>query len=350
MSMTTPPGWYPDPEAPHSERWWDGTAWTAHVRAAQAPGSGPGHQPVQQAAGFGSGHQPAQQAAGFGPGHQPQGPGGTFGPPQPQTVPMRPAGPGPGGSGNKRLVALAVAGVVLVAAVATGAVLLGGDDSGSAPKAAPSSSPPPVPPTADPKNSATASPTATEDATVLEDQLNGITLAVPDGWVRATSSLEEGATIYTDETYDCPAGGSSLCRRGRVSSLAANTSATTAEAVAKEDISRFAEKIYGEDTLGNRPHGGIESHKVLKSQNFAVAGRAGYLVRWQVVTGAGPGGYVQTIAFPSPAGTGALMVVRFAFDAAPSAPGLEVMDEVAASIRPVGETTGGGVGSSIGPG
>ncbi|WP_318207402.1 hypothetical protein [Streptomyces sp. SJL17-1] len=123
---------------------------------------------------------------------------------------------------------------------------------------------------------------------MLEDQLNGITLAVPDGWVRATSSLEEGATIYTDETYDCPAGGSSLCRRGRVSSLAANTSATTAEAVAKEDISRFAEKIYGEDTLGNRPHGGIESHKVLKSQNFAVAGRAGYLVRWQVVTGAAP--------------------------------------------------------------
>ncbi|MGW7287130.1 DUF2510 domain-containing protein [Streptomyces sp. NPDC054847] len=325
MSMTTPPGWYPDPNAPHTERWWDGTAWTAHSRAAQATGGVPGHPP--------------------------QGTGGTFGPPQPHTVPMRPAGTGPGGSGsgNKRLMALAAAGVVLVAAVATGAVLLG-DDGGSTPKTAPTSSPTPAPVTADPKNSATASPPATEDATVLEDQLNGITVAIPDGWVRATSSLEEGATIYTDETYDCPGGGSSLCRHGRVSSLAANTAAATAEAVAKEDISLYAEKVYGEDTLGNRPHGGIESHKVLKSQNFAVAGKAGYLVRWQVVTGAGPGGYVQTIAFPSPAGTGALMVVRFAFDAAPSAPGLDVMDEVAASIRPVGETTGGGVGSSIGPG
>jgi hypothetical protein len=325
MSMTTPPGWYPDPQAPHTERWWDGTAWTAHSRAAQATGGVPGHPP--------------------------QGQGGTFGPPQPHTVPMRPAGTGPGGSGgNKRLMALAAAGVVLVAAVATGAVLLGGGDSGSAPRSAPSSSPTPDPATADPKNSATASPTAAEDATVLEDQLNGITLAIPDGWVRATSSLEEGATIYTDETYDCPGGGSSLCRHGRVSSVAASSDAATAEALAKEDISRYAEKVYGEDTLGNRPHGGIESHKVLKSQNFAVAGKAGYLVRWQVVTGAGPGGYVQTIAFPSPAGTGALMVVRFAFDAAPSAPGLEVMDEVAASIRPVGDTTGGGVGSSIGPG
>lgn len=31
----TPPGWYPDVNAPGTERWWDGTAWTAHAR--QAP-------------------------------------------------------------------------------------------------------------------------------------------------------------------------------------------------------------------------------------------------------------------------------------------------------------------------
>ncbi|MEU0221994.1 DUF2510 domain-containing protein, partial [Streptomyces sp. NPDC006265] len=24
--MTPPPGWYPDPHAPHLQRWWDGTA------------------------------------------------------------------------------------------------------------------------------------------------------------------------------------------------------------------------------------------------------------------------------------------------------------------------------------
>jgi len=324
MSMTTPPGWYPDPQAPRTERWWDGTAWTAHSRAVQAGAQAP--------------VQPGQ--------------GQLFGPPQPHTVPMQQAGAaGAGNGGNRRLIALAVAGVVLVAAVAGGAVLLGRDDGGSAPEASPSSAAPTAA-TADPENSAVPSPAASEDATVLEDQLNGITLAVPDGWVRANSSLEEGATIYTDETYDCPAGGSSLCRHARVSSLAANAPSadTTAKTLAEQDVAKAAEAVYGEDRLGDRPHGGIRSHTVLKSQNYAVAGKAGYLVRWRVVTGEGTGGYVQTIAFPSPAGTGALMVVRFAFDAASSAPGLEVMDEIAASIRPVGDATGGGVGSSIGPG
>lgn len=30
-------GWYPDPANPDAARWWDGTAWTQHVRAGSPP-------------------------------------------------------------------------------------------------------------------------------------------------------------------------------------------------------------------------------------------------------------------------------------------------------------------------
>jgi hypothetical protein len=80
MSRTLPPGWYPDPDAPHLERRWDGTAWTDHRRAPEGPG------------------------------------------------PPQPAG---GVSGRAKAVALTAPGVVLVAAIVSGAFALArgeGDD------------------------------------------------------------------------------------------------------------------------------------------------------------------------------------------------------------------------------
>lgn len=304
MSMTSPPGWYPDANVPASERWWDGTAWTAHTRPVQAP---------------------VPAGSGFGP----------------------PIVPG-GGVGKGRLVALATAGVVLVAAIATGAVLMalmGKEDAPAEPVSAPSVSEP-VPS----ETEATPSPSATGDPALLVDQLNGISMPVPEGWEKSDSSFAAGSTtMVTDETYDCP-GGSSLCRHGRVSSATATqTGATSAEAAAKQDIAAAADDAYEEDRVGNRIHGGITSHTVLKSQSVAVAGRTGYLVRWRVTTGAGPGGYVQSLVFPSPVGTEALVVVRFAFDAGPEGPEPAGMDKITASIRPIGDATSGGVGSSIGP-
>lgn len=305
--MTTPPGWYPDSSVPGTERWWDGTAWTAHTRPVQAP------------------------AAGFG---------------RPTAPHHQPGGARAGGKG--RLIAPAIAGVVLVAAVAVAAVLLGKEDEFPEPMPRVTG---PVATTDDPKSTPDAAPSATGDPALLIDQLNGISMPVPEGWEKSDSSFgADSTTMVTDETYDCPGGGSSLCRHGRVSSATATqTGAASAEAVAKQDIVKAADDAYEEDRVGNRIHGGITSHTVLKSQSVAVAGRAGYLVRWRVTTGAGPGGYVQSVVFPSPVGTEALVTVRFAFDAGPEGPELADMDTIAASIRPIGDATSGGVGSSIGP-
>ncbi|MEV6400899.1 DUF2510 domain-containing protein [Streptomyces sp. NPDC051907] len=344
MSMTTPPGWYPDSGVPGVERWWDGTAWTAHTRAVQAQAPAPAQQPApvqQQPA-------PVQQPAGFGP----------------PTVPMHQStmpvdggaayGGGPGGGtrrGKSGLVALAVAGVVLVAAVAGAAVFMSGGDEPVEPTAEPGVSEP-VATTDDADNGSDdgGAPSPSDESGLLVDQLNGLSMPIPEGWEKSTNSNDRGTTMVTDLTYDCPAGGSSLCRHGQVSSATSSSGETSAEKLAKQDIADAANDVYEEDAVGNRVHGGIESHTVLKSQSVAVAGRAGYVVRWRVVTGEGPGGYVQSVVFPSPVGTEALVVLRFAFDASAEAPSLADMDKILASVRPIGDATSGGVGSSIGPG
>ncbi|WP_308356778.1 hypothetical protein [Streptomyces sp. ODS05-4] len=43
------------------------------------------------------------------------------------------------------------------------------------------------------------------------------------------------------------------------------------------------------------------------------------------------------------------MVVRIALNSVPGAPPPAAMDEITAGIRPIGDATGGGVGSTIGP-
>ncbi|MFG2647613.1 DUF2510 domain-containing protein [Streptomyces sp. NPDC048436] len=312
MSMSPPPGWYPDPSAPTAqpvERWWDGSAWTEHRRTPEA---------------FPTGHaQPG------------------FGPPQPQPVAS--------GGRKGKAVALAAAGVVLVASIVTGVVVLGKDDD---PPPAPqptdlavSESPPPSP-----------SPTPTTsapdpDPSTLLDPLNGITIPVPDGWEKADSTVGGDPTVRTPDVYDCPGEGS-LCRHGTVYSRTATaTDERSAKALATGDIKDAADAAYEEDKVGQQPFGGITRHEKAKEGTVAVAGRSGYLVRWRVHTAKGEGGYVQSLAFPSSVGSEAMVIVRFAIDAGTGegVPPLADMDEITKGIRPVGDSdTSGGVGNSVG--
>ncbi|MFJ8544679.1 DUF2510 domain-containing protein [Streptomyces sp. NPDC093586] len=315
--MTPPPGWYRDPSAPHQERWWDGTAWTEHRRAPEGFGAPvpPPPQPV-----------PVPSAMGGG------------------TGPRR-----PGGGRHVKAAALTAAAAVLVAAIATGVVLLGeDDDTGPTARTPPTAaaSTPPAPRTGSPSPS---EPSA-EDPTVVEDQLNGITFPLPAGWVRPQYVAVDDVMMTTDGTYDCPGDGG-VCRHGLVISRTVTANAESSpEALAKQDIEDAAEDAYGRDALGSERFGGIESHEAVGSGPVAVAGRAGYYVRWRVTTAKGPGGYVQSTVFPSSVGTESPVLVRYVFDAGEDGPPLADMDRITRGIRPVGDAgTGGGVGSSIGP-
>ncbi|MET7813191.1 DUF2510 domain-containing protein [Streptomyces sp. NPDC005395] len=304
--MTPPPGWYRDPSAPHLERWWDGTAWTEHRRPPEPVGYGP--------------------AAGTG--------------------------------GRGKAVAVTGAAAVLVASIVTGVFVLGEDDGGTPrtqtpPATATATDPSPVndPPSPSPPSpSPTASAPAADDPAVVEDQLNGVTFPLPDGWVRPKYVAEDDVMMTTDGTYDCPADGS-VCRHGLVVSRTVTANAESSPKVlAQQDIEDAADDAYDRDLIGNKPFGGIESHEEVASGPVAVAGRAGYYVRWRVTTAKGPGGYVQSMVFPSTVGTESPILVRYVFDAGEDGPPLAVMDEITKGIRPVGDAdTGGGVGSGLGP-
>ncbi|MFJ6699597.1 DUF2510 domain-containing protein [Streptomyces sp. NPDC091272] len=383
MSMTTPPGWYQDPSAPTQERWWDGNAWSTRTRAPGGPQQPPAPAtpqpgPPQQGYGYpaaappqgygypgaapqgygqpgaapqppqgyghpgaapqppqGYGHPAAdpQQPPGFGrPGAVPQ----QYGAPQPPRAAPAQGGSGGGGLSRGALIAVGTAGVVLVAAIVTGVVVLGQGDDTEPPQAAPTSAtqvpgggdnlptPPPVSPSA---------PAAGGDAATLPDQLNGITLPILDGWEKPEYGGDrEAATMQTTEFYDCPADGG-YCHHGTVTSRTAPADQSTAEAVAKADITKAADLAYGRDTLGRQKYGGLKSHTVVKSQAVTVAGKQGYLVRWKVVTGKGAGGHVQSLAFPSSLGPGSIVLVRFQFDAGPGGPPVDGMDRITQGIR-----------------
>ncbi|MEU6059526.1 DUF2510 domain-containing protein [Streptomyces sp. NPDC047097] len=379
MAMTTPPGWYPDPAAPALERWWDGSAWSGSTRRPGAGGAGApgtdGAVPGPYTAGVGGAAAPGGPYPAPGGAATPNPYPGGFGPTAPGPYPGNPyrdlpaAGPYGGtaqghpvapapaaapGRGRRRVGPVLIAAVAVAAAVTLAVVLLrpgGGPGGIAAPVPTGSAGPTATGTTSAPSPDADGADDGSGgEPTAFTDQLNGITVPIPDGWEKPEFSSSEVPLATTTATDDCPASSWRSCPRGSVNSRTAATAGDgSPRAIALADIAEAAEEAFGEDSLRNRPYGGMRSHQVVAERSVSVAGRTGYLVRWRVTTEQGPGGHVQSVVFPSPVGSEAPVAVRIALSAAPGSPPLTTMDRITDGIRPVGDATGGGVGSSIGP-
>ncbi|MER6907154.1 hypothetical protein ABT322_26150, partial [Streptomyces flaveolus] len=177
----------------------------------------------------------------------------------------------------------------------------------------------------------------TIDSGSVPDPVSGISLPIPDGW--SGQQLSVGASVTSDDAYKCPGDTSASCTKGGAYSAPAmvlGTEGTTAEEVAKADIEANAEESYG-----GKSYGGITSHQELASKAVTVAGQKGYLVRWKAVTSKGADGYVESLAFPSPADAKRIVVVRFGVDTdGPQT----VIDEITQGIE---VSSGGGSGQDV---
>ena len=258
MTHATPPGWYPDVNMPGTERWWDGTAWTGYTRSAAAT------QPVA----------PPSAARTARSGHRHPGRGGDRGGPARRRRRHRLPG---AGRGRRRY--------------ATGLA-----------RPAPARGPPPR--TARPARRPPRRPE--DDPTVLVDQLDAVTLPGPRraGRSRSTPSTTPPRCVRPGPTT-CPGDSGSFCYHGTVTVRTAGGTDLHGHRRRwrRPDIGTAADRAYGKNTVGGLIHGGIRSHKDLASKPVTVAGRTGYLVRRQVTTGKGPGGYVQSLVFPSAVGS-----------------------------------------------
>ncbi|MBO8185721.1 DUF2510 domain-containing protein [Streptomyces sp. DW4-2] len=301
MSMTTPPGWYPDPgqtpQLPPQERWWDGTAWTSHTR----PGAG--------------------------------------------TVTGTAGQPGPNGKGAGRgpLVAGILGAVVLTAALAVGGVLLlGGGSDEEKPEAARSSSSPDgskgkgesAPPEDEDSPSDPPSDAPSPIPRVARDPLLGIGLTVPEGWQRAN---DHNAAALSKSAYRCPADSAGKkCVRG--GGFIKETRGSWSD---DDELRELTEAQVAKNAKASYPkksYGGITSHKVVESGAVTVAGEKGYRVRWRVKNKLKPDAYVEAVVFRSPESSASTLVLWSSVDIADAedASPVSVLDDLRKGVVATG--------------
>ncbi|WP_037606556.1 DUF2510 domain-containing protein [Streptacidiphilus rugosus] len=301
MSETSPPpaGWYPDPKpadaARPGERWWNGSEWTVSTRSDATTVFISGELPPKPRPRRRGPLLVGVTAAVLGLG---VGSLATFlamdhGDTKSATAVTRPNGNGGGGNGGDGLNPFGGAG-------GNGS---GGGSGGNG-------------------GSGNGSGGGTLSGLVV-GLTDGVSFPLPSGWTGGTTKTGHG--VATFGSYTCPGATSGS---GDTCSLAgANTTTLTApvgtgvQAAAEADISAAVKESYGD----------VTGHQVLLTKSVTVAGRQGYLVRWQVDAKTGNNGTVETVVFPNKAGD-KLLALHLGFDIATKAPALSVMDQIVSGV------------------
>ncbi|WP_160311614.1 DUF2510 domain-containing protein [Streptacidiphilus melanogenes] len=317
MSETAPPpaGWYPDPKpadpAMPGERWWNGSEWTVSTRTDDTTvfisGEPPAAKPVRRPGpllvgavaavvgmGVGSlvtyfamdGNGQSSTAASTRPfaggGNQNQNGGDG----------LNPFGGG-GNGGNQN----------------GGGSQKGGGGSGSG---------------------------------LAVDVVDGVSIPLPSGWTGGTTT--DGHASGSFGSYTCAGSsgssggsGASTCSYAGADTETLKTPVSTgAQTAAEQDITAAVKESYGD----------VTGHQVLQEKAVTVAGRSGYLVRWQVDAKVGNNGTVETVVFPDKAGD-KLIALHLGFDIASKAPSVSVMDQIVSGVT---DFSGGSLGGGQAPG
>ncbi|MDT0322738.1 DUF2510 domain-containing protein [Streptomyces millisiae] len=311
--MTMPPGWYRDPsqgeDRPALERWWDGSSWTERTRP-------PGGEPT------------AASPTATAPDH-----GWPAAAPPTPLVPPPPVPPRPGKRGGR--VAMLIGGALVLAGLLVAVPLLldedGRDAGGVAGDAFERFAGPPGEGEERPEREGGSG--AGDGFT--EAQVGGAALPVPEGWEEGRM---DGGVSVTIGGYPCPTDADLQCvDAGALLMAVPGVAGVTPEQLAAGDIPSNEQDSYGE------AYGGITDSQDVLDEPVTVAGQQGHRVRTRVTTGAGTEAYVESVAFPAPDGSDALLLLRIGCDLGPEAPDPDVLDRFVQDVRAVA----GGPGTEV---
>ncbi|NYI08346.1 hypothetical protein [Allostreptomyces psammosilenae] len=167
---------------------------------------------------------------------------------------------------------------------------------------------------------------APDGSSTITDEVSGFAVPLPEGWTGSTSS--DGYASMSTGSYECE-----LSEDGCVRALVYTgaTSAPDPEAAAETVMPEFVASSMGESD---------PEYTEERAERVEVLGQEGYLLRWYVTPETGTPGWSQVVAFPAVAGgavvDGVYSVVLFGFDDSAEAPDPALMDEILQGISPTG--------------